>query len=208
MSEITHSEDDLLPISALQHFEFCPRQWALIYLEESWLENKLTAEGRLMHKRAHLEQKEYHDGITIVRGAFLRSLKYGLIGKADVIEFTTDPLTAKPIEYKRGQPKRSLCDKVQLCAQALCLEEMLNISVRTGCLYYGRTKKRIDVEFDEMLRTKTTDLIERVRKFTANADIPPPEYSKKCDNCSLVDICQPKLFSRKSSVEQYLTSFI
>ncbi len=201
-------EDELLPISALQHFEFCHRQWALIYLEESWLENKLTAEGRLLHTRAHLEQSEEHNGIRIVRGAFLRSIRLGLIGKADVIEFTDNPKTVKPIEYKRGQPKRNLCDKVQLCAQALCIEEMLEISVERGAIYYGKTRKRIEVEFDDMLRTKTVELIEKLHRFTDDANIPPPEYNKKCKNCSLFDICQPKIFSRKSTVEQYLLSAI
>ncbi len=203
-----YNEDDLLPISALQHFEFCPRQWALIYLEESWLENKLTAEGRLLHSRAHLEQSEQVNGIKIVRGAYLRSLKLGLIGKADVIEFTENPLSAKPIEYKRGQPKRNLCDKVQLCAQALCIEEMLDIAVSKGCIYYGRTRKRIDVEFDTMLRTKTIELIEKLHEFTNNPSVIPAEYTKKCDNCSLFDICQPKIFARKRNIEKYLQSAI
>lgn len=134
------SEDDLLMLSALQHLSFCPRQCALIHIEQIWAENVFTAEGRVMHERAHDEdRRETRAGVRVERGMPLRSLKLGLIGKADVVEFHSGlggkGWTPFPVEYKRGKPKVDDCDKVQLCAQALCLEEMLGVAVPAGALF-------------------------------------------------------------------------
>ena len=142
---MSYSEDDLIMISALQHFAFCPRQCALIHIEQVWTESGLTAEGRIMHEKVHEEQRESRGAVRIECGIPLRSLRLGLIGKADVVEFhrigkgVWQPF---PVEYKRGKPKPDHCDKVQLCAQAMCLEEMLSVPVPEGALFYGRTRRR------------------------------------------------------------------
>jgi len=141
---MTYTEDDLIPISALQHFVFCERQCALIHIEQAWTENRLTAEGRLLHERVHDQGGESRAGVRIERGLPLRSLRLGLVGVADVVEF--HPLSEGgwrpfPVEYKRGKPKRNACDEIQVCAQALCLEEMLGVRIPAGALFYGKTHR-------------------------------------------------------------------
>lgn len=143
-------EDDLLPLSGLQHLAFCERQWALIHIEQSWAENRLTAQGRVLHNRAHDGPPESRPGLRIARGLRLRSLRLGLSGQADVVEFYPAPdgiaLPGEtglwrpfPVEYKRGRPKAGRCDEVQLCAQALCLEEMFARPIPSGALFYWET---------------------------------------------------------------------
>ena len=152
------AEEDLLPLSALQHLLFCERQCALIHVEQLWDENLFTAEGRVIHERVHEQGGESRGNIRIERGLPLRSFRLGLVGKADVVEFhrvTTQRWQPFPVEFKRGKPKRDDCDKVQLCAQALCLEEMLATVVEAGALYYGRTRRRLDIAFDTGLRDET-----------------------------------------------------
>jgi CRISPR-associated exonuclease Cas4 len=154
------SEDDLLPISALQHLLFCPRQCALIHLERQWAENRLTIEGQRLHKKADAGKAErrlgvvkgnragsdaHGDGVRTERAILLRSLQLGLFGKADVVEFVTvdGRTTVRPVEYKRGKPKKDRSDVVQLCAQAMCLEEMLGVVIPVGAIFYGVTRRRV-----------------------------------------------------------------
>src|SRR3989337_821592 len=141
------STDDLIMLSALQHYVFCPRQCALIHIEQLWAENVLTAEGRIMHDKVDTANRESRGNIRIEYGVPMRSLRLGLIGKADVVEFHKDGdrWIPFPVEYKRGKPKPGNCDKVQLCAQAICLEEMLSVRIPKGALFYGKTKRRLDV---------------------------------------------------------------
>ncbi|MFA5878941.1 MAG: CRISPR-associated protein Cas4, partial [Candidatus Margulisiibacteriota bacterium] len=146
-------EENWLKLSALQHFAFCPRQCALIHIEQYWVENLWTAEGRLLHERVHEDSLENRKQVRIEKNVPLSSEKLGIIGQSDVIEFrrlpNSDQIVVYPIEYKRGKPKTDHCDIIQLCAQALCLEEMMNVSIPKGALFYGETKHRQEIEFDE-----------------------------------------------------------
>jgi len=196
-----YAEDDLIQLSALQHFMYCERQCALIHIEQLWNENLFTAEGRIMHDKVDTQNRESRGNVRIEYGVPIRSLRLGLIGKADVVEFhrmddgTWMPF---PVEYKRGKPKMDDCDKVQLCAQAICLEEMLNVEIKKGALYYGRTRRREDVVFDEKLRRETENAARKVHDLIESGTTPKPEYSKKCKKCSLYELCMPKV-SRKVS---------
>lgn len=211
------AESDLLPISALQHLIYCPRQCALIHNERLWAENRLTVEGHHLHEKAHdIKAGETRPGVRITRGLPLRSLSLGITGVADVVEFhrqtgpNGDGVSASktseskgsqrviPIEYKRGRPKKHDADRVQLCAQALCLEEMLNLSqegVVEGRLFYGQTRHRLDVHFDESLRIRTRDVIAELHRLLNAGVTPPAAYHKsKCDRCSLIELCMPEQF--------------
>ena len=206
----TYSEDDLIMVSALQHFAFCPRQCALIHIEQVWQESGLTAEGRIMHERVHEQDRESRGNVRIEYGLPLRSLRLGLIGKADVVEFhRTNKNTWQPfpVEYKRGKPKVDNCDLIQLCAQAICLEEMLSVVVPKGAIFYGRTRRRLDVSLDEGLRKETEDAAERAHELVASGKTPPPVYEKRCERCSLVGECIPKI-GKKPSVRSYLKRMI
>jgi CRISPR-associated exonuclease Cas4 len=199
--------DDLVMISALQHYAFCPRQCALIHIEQIWAENARTAEGRIMHERVHEESHAVRGDVRIDYGVSLRSLRVGLIGKADVVEFHRQPdgsWLPFPVEYKRGKPKADNSDKIQLCAQALCLEEMLSVEIPAGALFYGQTKRRLDVSFDMALRGETEEITRRVRELIESGITPPPVYSKRCENCSLVEECMPKTLQKRRPVESYL----
>ncbi|MCU0652081.1 MAG: CRISPR-associated protein Cas4 [Candidatus Omnitrophica bacterium] len=206
-----YNEEDSIQLSALQHFLFCPRQCALSYIEQVWEENILTAEGGVMHDRAHEEDFETRNGVRIERGMPLRSLKLGLNGKADVVEFHKDGFgkwLPFPVEYKHGKPKENNCDKVQLCAQAICLEGVLGVSIPAGAIFYGKIRHRLDVLFDEALRKETEDTAHLLHEFIKACKTPKPVYSEKCENCSLVGVCMPKIFGRKQSVEEYLREAI
>lgn len=201
MTNKTYSEDDLVQLSSLQHFMYCERQCALIHIEQLWSENLFTAEGRIMHDKVDTANRESRGKIRIEYGVPLRSLRLGLIGKADVVEFhKKDDRTWQPfpVEYKRGKPKADDCDKVQLCAQALCLEEMLNVEIKEGALFYGQTRRREDVVFDEALRTETEETARKVHELIESGVTPKADYSKKCKQCSLLGLCMPKI-SRKAS---------
>lgn len=169
-------EEDFIQLSALQHYAFCPRQCALIHIEQVWEESGLTAEGRIMHERVHDQDRESRGDVRIEYGVPLRSLRLGLIGKADVVEFhhinknTWQPF---PVEYKRGEPKLDHCDMIQLCAQAMCLEEMMSIPVPKGAIFYGRTRRRLDVSFDDDLRKKTEDAARQAHELIASGITPP-----------------------------------
>jgi CRISPR-associated exonuclease Cas4 len=196
-----YTEDDLIQLSALQHFIYCKRQCALIHIEQLWGENLFTAEGRIMHDKVDTADRESRGSVRIDYSVPMRSLRLGLIGKADVVEFhklddgTWMPF---PVEYKRGKPKMDDCDKVQLCAQAICLEEMMNVAIPGGALFYGQTRRREDVVFDEKLRQETEEAAMKVHELIESGVTPRAEYSKKCKKCSLYDVCMPKV-SRKAS---------
>ena len=203
--------DDLIQLSALQHMAFCPRQCALIHVEQVWAENRLTAEGRIMHERVHEEDSVVRGKVRIDYGVPLRSLRLGLIGKADVVEFhleedgTWRPF---PVEYKRGKPKADLSDKIQLCAQAICLEEMLGNDVPSGALFYGQTRRRLDVLFDSSLRRETDGAAAAAHELIQAGKTPKPVYAKRCDRCSLAAECLPRTMEKKRSVRSYLTRML
>lgn len=180
--------EDGLPLSGLQHLAFCPRQWALIHLEQAWAENRLTAEGRLLHERADLPGQIRRQQLRTVRGLILLSRRLRLTGRADVVEFRPDPF---PVEYKRGKRKPNDCDLVQLCAQALCLEEMLNLPVPQGAIFYGEPRRRLEVLFTPELRARTEDLAATMHTLYAAKETPPAQPGKHCQNCSLVNQCLP-----------------
>jgi len=210
------SEDELLPISALQHLVFCPRQCGLIHIEQLWSENVFTAEGRGLHEKVHETDAESRPGVRIVRGLRLRSLELGLVGQADVVEFHADSGGAAvpglegryrvfPVEYKRGKPKVDVCDEVQLCAQALCLEEMLGTSIAHGALFYGRPRRRKEVELSETLRQQTRDTAGELHELLRGGQTPTAAYSKKCESCSLLERCLPQITGIKKNVRHYLS---
>jgi CRISPR-associated exonuclease Cas4 len=193
------SEDrEPLPISGLQHLAFCPRQWALIHLEQAWKENRLTAEGRLLHERADLPGQERRNTLRTVRGLSLKSSKLGLAGVADVVEFRPGPV---PVEYKRGKRKPTDCDLVQLCAQALCLEEMLEVEIPAGAIFYGEPRRRMEVAFTPELRERTKSLTAAMHNLYADRVTPPASPGPHCRSCSLVEICMPHVTAR-SDVER------
>ena len=196
-----YTEDELIQLSALQHLVFCERQCALIHIEQLWSENVLTAEGKIMHDKVDTANRESRGNVRIEYGVPMRSLRLGLIGKADVVEFhrNGDKWTPFPVEYKRGKPKGGNCDKVQLCAQALCLEEMLNVEIPEGSLFYGQTRRREDVTFDEKLRRETEEAAKKVHELIESGITPKAEYSAKCKKCSLLELCLPKVSSKASN---------
>jgi len=213
------SEDQLLPLSALQHWLFCPRQCALIHLEQAWAENRFTAEGQVLHKKAHDGADENKAGVRITRGMAVRSLTLGLSGQCDIVEFhdfksqisnfkcTTQRVV--PVEYKRGKPKSHRADEVQLCAQAMCLEEMLHIEIPTGHLYYGEKRRRTEVAFDEPLRQLTADTAAALHAMIASRETPTAEYlPRRCDSCSLIEICQPKSMRYKRGAAAWFASHL
>jgi CRISPR-associated exonuclease Cas4 len=208
---IEDAERELIPISALNQFVYCPRRCALIHVEQAWTENRFTAEGRIMHERVHDESRESRGDVRIDYGVSLRSLRLGLIGKADVVEFHRQPdgfWQPFPVEYKRGKPKADDCDKVQLCAQAICLEEMLSASIPAGALFYGQTRHRFDVVFDETLRRETEETAGLAHDLIVSGGTPPPVYEKRCESCSLMAECLPKTIQKRRSVKNYLTRML
>ena len=213
-----YSEDNLLPLSALQHLFFCERQCALIHIEQLWDENLFTAQGRIMHDKVHSETTERRRDIRVEYGMPLRSFRLGLAGKADVIEFHRLegggwPRQQRgwrpfPVEYKRGRNKPDNRDKVQLCAQAICLEEMMSVPVLKGAIYYGKERHRTEVEFEESLRQDTQETAMRLHKLIESGKTPPPVYEEKCDTCSLLNLCLPKSIQKKLSVDHYIAAMI
>lgn len=197
-------EWELVPISALQHYLYCPRQCALIHLEQQWAESRHTAEGRLLHERTDEPQNEVRHGVRTVTAMPLVSVELGLVGQADMVEFHRDEHGERPfpVEFKRGRPKGHRADEVQLCAQALCLEEMFQQAVPAGALFYGKTRRRKDVLFDAALRQLTRTTISAVRAMLVSGITPRAEYeSRRCDACSLIDWCQPQVSSRRNVTE-------
>jgi CRISPR-associated exonuclease Cas4 len=193
-----YCEDDLIQISALQHVCFCERQYALIHLEGIWEDNRFTAEGGMLHERVHAE---HHESRRLFRQEYdmaVRSLEWGITGKCDLVElwFSGDGGVerAAPVEFKRGREKESDADRVQLCAQVLCLEEMLGVKIEAGQFYYFQERRRSQTLVDGELREKTAALIKRARLLWESGSTPAAEYAKrKCDRCSLIDMCMPKI---------------
>jgi CRISPR-associated exonuclease Cas4 len=218
MSGKRFDEEDLLPISALQHFVFCPRRCALVHIEQVWMENQFTVEGDLLHQRVDELGRESRVTLVVSHGLGIRSLRFGITGKVDVVEFrliTDGQLgctlagkeghwTPYPIEYKRGSPRRGFGDDIQVCAQALCLAEMLECEVPAGAIYYASTRKRREIVFDLPLRAQTAAAISGLRSLLTAGFTPPPVYEKKCDTCSLFDLCQPKVPVSGDYVARYL----
>ena len=203
-----YSEADLIPLSALQHYGFCPRRCALIYVEQIWEENLFTAEGRLLHDKADSGKVEVRGDVKTATGLPLRSLQLGLAGKADVVEFhrregVWHPF---PVEYKRGKAKSYHADAVQLCAQALCLEEMLNLPVPEGALYYGKTRRRLAVSLDASLRETTAAIAGAVHALLQSGVTPPPAADERCKACSLAEQCLPGPLARLGAAGRYLES--
>ena len=202
-----YNEESLLPLSALQHLLFCERQCALIHIEQVWVENLFTAQGRIMHERVDRPGHETRKDVRLVCGLPLRSLHLGISGKADMVEFHRQEDGAwlpYPVEYKRGRPKKDNCDRVQICAQAMCLEEMLDVAIPAGALFYGRNRRRQPVIFDEELRGVTAETAARLHELIESGRTPYAVYGRKCDSCSLLDICLPKITSGKKRVDRYL----
>lgn len=200
------TEDALIPLSALQHHLFCPRQCALIHVEGLWAEDVATAEGRLLHERVDAGRPETRPGVRIARGLALRSLALGVAGRADVVEFHGRPPRPFPVEYKRGKPKSHRADEVQLCAQAICLEEMFGVEVPAGALFYGQTRRRTDVCFDSALRELTAATAAAARDNIAAGRTPPPLHTPACARCSLADLCQPARLEKPPSVARWLAA--
>jgi CRISPR-associated exonuclease Cas4 len=225
-------EDDLLPMSALNQLLFCERRCALIHIEGLWAENTFTIEGRHLHEKAHDPRAvETRGGVRIVRALPLRCLRLGLVGKADVVEFHPVPSQARvdgasaphapgdfagidrpragpgrpfPIEYKRGKPKPDDSDRVQLCAQALALEEMLGVAVPAGAIYYGRTRRRLEVPLTPDLRRFTEETAARLHRLVRSGRTPRAARQPQCDRCSLLHLCLPDATRARASAARYL----
>ncbi len=200
-------DDELIPLSALQHYLYCPRQCALIHIERLWAENRHTAEGRILHQRADEPAIEQRRGVRTLTALPLAAPALGVAGVADVVEFrqTDAGQIVCPVEYKRGRPKAHRADEVQLCAQGLCLEAMLDCSVPEGALFYGQTRRRKAVTFDDELRRLTLDTIVATRSLIDSRRTPKATYEpKRCDACSLIDLCQPRELGRGRSVQAWL----
>ena len=210
-----YDEEDYLMLSGIQHFAFCKRQWALVHIEQQWHENLRTVEGNILHDRAHDEKMtEKRKGLLITRGMPVASRTLGINGVCDVVEFHKDDNGIEvygqqgrylpvPVEYKRGEPKKDNADKLQLCAQAMCLEEMLACHIPKGYLFYGETKHRLEVEFNEDLRSEVQESIVQMHDFFRRKYTPRVKTGSFCRACSLNTVCLPKLCSI-TSVSKYI----
>lgn len=203
---------DLIALSALQHYLYCPRQCALIHIEQSWAENTATAEGRVGHERVHAVESEMRRGVRTVTGMPLRSDRLGVSGIADVVELhrAADGVWHPfPVEHKRGRPKAHRADEVQLCAQAMALEEMFAVEIRAGALFYGQPRRRTAVTFDPTLRELTQTVAAAARTLIASGRTPRMEYDKKrCDGCSLIELCRPQATGARRSAAAWLEAQI
>ena len=203
-----YTPDELLALSGIQHFTFCRRQWALIHIERLWQENALTAEGRVLHQRTDDPfETEVRAGQITSRAMPVASYRLGLYGVCDVVEFIpsaegislpgrTGAYLVRPVEYKRGKEKSDPCDEAQLCAQAICLEEMLLVSIPHGDLYYGEPRRRVEVAFTPELRALVKEMTAEMHAFFARGYTPRVKTSKACHSCSLADLCLPRLQNR------------
>lgn len=206
-----YDEDDYLMISEIQHFVFCRRQWALIHIEQQWADNYRTADGTAMHKNVHDSTfNETRGGRIIVRAMRVASRELGLSGECDAVEFNEcddgisifgrdGKYSVMPIEYKRGAPKESDCDVLQLCAQAMCLEEMLCCEISEGCLYYGETRRRTRVVFDDAVRQRVRKITEEIHGYYSRQYTPVVRRTKSCNACSMKNLCLPVIMKNKSA---------
>jgi len=201
-----YQDDDLLPLSALQHLLFCPRQCALIHVERLWVENRYTAEGQVLHQRVDRPGERREPGVRMAYAVDLKSRALGLVGKADTVEYHDHGgrWLPYPVEYKRGRSKKGNHDRVQLCAQGLCLEEMHGVSIYEGAIFYGTTRRREIVAFTEALRAETREAAKVFHDMMASGNTPPPAYTKGCETCSFIGICMPKALGI-GRVKGYLT---
>lgn len=214
-----YSEEDYLMLSGIQHFAFCRRQWAIIHIEQQWAENYRTTAGELMHKKAHNEGSfEKRGNLLVVRGVRISSHELGVSGQCDVVEFHQDETGVEvfgydgkwnlvPIEYKRGAPKGNNADELQLCAQAICLEEMFQTSIADGYLYYGENRRRSYVEFTDNLREEVRRMAKEMHELFRRGYTPNVKYSKQCKACSLENLCVPKL-QKAIKVREYIEQSI
>jgi len=208
-----YSDDDLLPLSGIQHYAFCPRQWALIHIENQWAENVLTVEGKILHEKADDPYSaETRQGVKTVRALPVVSRELGLFGVVDVMEIN-DSTTGQGrkmiiVEYKRGRPKPDERDEVQICAQAMCVEEMQGVSLQYGFLFYGQTRRRVQVEYSPQLRQKVKEYAAQMHDIFKTGKTPPAIKSKKCRNCSLADLCVPDLAAKTRQVQKYIAKNI
>ena len=212
------SDGEFLALSGVQHFAFCRRQWALIHIEQLWSDNGLTAQGNVVHERAHNESlREKRGDVVLVRGLFVRSSALGVAGRCDVVEFTKSasghPLQGEvglwrptPVEYKRGRAKVGDEDRLQLCCQAMCLEEMLSVDIAEGSLYYAATHSRERVEFTESLRLQVKTIAEDMHRLYSRGSVPAPRVKKACRSCSLIDLCLPR--GANTSVAGYIDQML
>jgi CRISPR-associated exonuclease Cas4 len=195
-----YTEDQFIQLSALQHYVFCPRQCALIHVEDVWRDNLLTVRGNILHEKVDTDTYETRGALKTVRGLKIHSFRLGLAGRCDVVEFrvaSNGNHEAVPVEFKAGQPKWDVSDEVQLCAQALCLEEMLRVPIPQGVFFYGRIRRRVPVELGGQLRKHTEEIIVAVHDLVSHKHVPRAKYMQKCRNCSLLDICQPKAMNER-----------
>lgn len=185
--------DDYLMISALQHYAYCPRQCALIHVEKTWDENLYTMRGNRVHEVVNIPEDELIDGVRVERAMPLWSHRWGLTGIADVVEFQLQGSGEQPypVEYKVGSRKLREADSIQLCAQALCLEEMLNCRVTEGAIFHHKSRRRRVVKLDEGLRSRTQQVIIATRQMLEAATLPPPVADARCPDCSLIESCLP-----------------
>ncbi|MBR2440967.1 MAG: CRISPR-associated protein Cas4 [Lentisphaeria bacterium] len=223
---MNYSDDDMIMISALQHYLFCPRQCALIHLEQLWSENYLTASGKLNHERIDSGIKESRKNVRKVSAVRLFSRTLGITGIADVVEFYLQSEQSDsfentvilngvqgrwkpfPVEYKHGTVKSTAIDEVQLCAQAICLEEMMNVKIESGALFYHKTKSRVIVEFNPALRDLTAEITEKIHTLFRSGITPEPVVSDSCKACSMRDLCQPEITSNGKNASQWLKKYV
>ena len=203
MHQLPLDEDSLIPLSALQHWLFCPRQCALIHVEQLWAEDAATAEGRLLHEQVDAGRGENRPGLRIARGIQLRSLALGVSGKADAVELHGRPPVPFPVEYKRGKPKPHRADEVQLCAQAICLEEAFGVPVPQGALFYGETRRRTPVAFDAALRALTIQVAADARAAILGGITPGPVRTPACRRCSRHELCRPEQLENPPAVGRW-----
>ncbi len=196
-------EQEVVMISALQHYSYCPRQCALIHVEQVFDENLYTLRGKRVHERADYPDSALEVGVRVERGLALFSERLGLVGKADVVEISQDG-TPYPVEYKSGPQRGSKHDDVQLCAQAMCLEEMLGCDVPCGAVYHYASRRRRDVTFDSALRSLTERTVDAVRSLLVTSTVPPPVADARCPKCSLFDACMPFALSAAQKEAEWL----
>jgi len=205
--------DDYLPISGLQHVVFCERQAALIHIERVWQENTATALGRIVHERADQPGRDHRRGIRIVRAMPLHCHRLRVVGVADTVEYYRSAPRSQteipfPVEYKRGRARAQLADQVQLCAQAMCLEEMHGIEIAEGALFYDASHRRVSVSFSSALREQTESAAARMHELFAKRQVPSARSGPHCKACSLESICMPELTSRRDRVASYLAQLV
>ena len=209
-----YSDEDFLQLSGLQHFKFCRRQWALIHIENQWAENYRTVDGSILHEKAHGGGTESRGDLLIVRAMRIHSAVLGVSGECDVVEFhrSENGVTLQgrdglwspfPVEYKRGKPNPQAGDTLQLCAQALCLEEMLCCEIAQGALYYGELRHRQPVDFTQELRQSVRDCLREMHELYRRGHTPKVKPTKSCNACSLKELCLPQLL-RSRPVSAYL----